>query len=100
MGIDTSQLATDLGYQVSDLPATLQISGITLSVAANDLQDTREMKEGGFQVVNILQVTAVRSAFATLPTSGLTAYCNAMMRVDRVTEGSDRVSVVLDLIKL
>ena len=101
MSIDTAALSADLGYMVDDLPATLQIAGISLAVAANDLQDLRDMQLGGFESVHVLQVTAVRSAFTALPTAGLTAYCNStMMRVEKVLEVSDRVSLVLDLVKL
>jgi len=101
MAIDTSTLATDLDNVITDLPAVLQIAGITLDVAAADLQDMREMKAGGYETVHVIQATALRSDFIALPTSGLTAYINSTtMRVDKVLEVSDRISVVLDLIKL
>jgi hypothetical protein len=101
MALDTATLETDLDNMVADLPATLQIGGQSLSVAAADLQDMREMQPGGFESVHILQVTAARSDFTALPTSGMSAYINStLMRVDKVLEVSDRISVILDLIKL
>lgn len=102
MSIDTTQLESDLGNMINDLPATLVFSGAvggTFLAALTDFKKSKNLQEGGFIADFDLQATAKRSSFTTLPSTGVTIGNNSTtLRVAETVLAADGVTIIIGLI--
>lgn len=99
MAIDTSQLATDLGNIISDLPTTGTFAGFTVQGVFTDLDVGKDLESGGFVSDFSAQFYAKLSDFSTVPTAGVTFGASSkVFRVANVSTSPDGIGIRLDLV--
>lgn len=99
MAIDLSQLATDLGYIITDLPTTFIISGVSYTGVFEPLQVDRLASDGGYIDMPEGVLRAKQSSFSTLPIAGITLSIASMVyRVDSVKKSPDAAEINMVLI--
>lgn len=98
MAIDASQWETDLGYQIDDLPITLQIQGQSVSVASTSLRLSKILEEGGFISDFTAKLTGKISSFTTTPAKGITCAIGArIFRVASVSTHGDNKGIEIEI---
>lgn len=98
MGISKTQLATDLGYMISDLPTVFTLAGATYGGVLTDLSDTTALDIGGMGETNQASLYCKQADFSSLPTVGLTVSISSdRYRITRITKTPDDAGIVLEL---
>jgi hypothetical protein len=98
MGIDKTQLATDLGYMIADLPSVMTYAGVTYAVVFTDVTDGSDLELGGFAESNAAQAFCKFADFSTVPVSGVTVSIDGnRYRVSKATKSPDGAGLRLDL---
>ena len=99
MTIDTSQLDTDLGNLIDDMPTTFVYSGSSYTGALSDRTDGKLWSEEGFAQDIQATLTCQRSSFTTEPSVGVTiAIGITCYRIAQATRSADEKGVVFALV--